>query len=205
MPAANWSASACVAAVTSVRLATGTGAPVNRRPHPSGVNQPCTGSSAAPVERGQPRRAGRHPGGLAEELDQHAVPARSRSATRATDAAVAQPPAQRPERCGTALIGGEHLEAKRPPVGEEPFEQGLRPEPFGDCRHRRGPTSAQVLDQPDARDVPVARCAATPGSTPRPAASASSRWCSAATPGCRSYTSAGSIAGSRNASHQYRA
>ena len=89
------------------------------------VNPGNAGSSSAPGQRGQPRRAGREPGRLAEEVDLDPGAGEVAVGQQADHAAAAQPPGQRAVRA-PAVLGRDHLEAQRLPVGDEPAVQRLR-------------------------------------------------------------------------------
>ena len=156
--AANASATAWVAAGTS------RAAGHRHRRGASGTDQPSGGEAAgrpgsarAPVSAGQPRRAGREPGRLAEQLDldpgRRSGPGRPAGRPRRRPAAAGSAPGARPGR-------------PRPPPPRSratpgtPTNRRYSDSGRSRCGHRgerRLPAApAQRLHQPDPGDVPVA-------------------------------------------------
>ena len=119
---------------------------------PSSVNHRLHRQQRGAGRRGEQRRAARHPGGLAEELDLDAVagqvavgeqadvPARRAAARRAPPPAGARPPVSGSTSMPSALA-----------VGDEPVEERL-----GLSRSATVVNGPPCVDQPEAGDVPVA-------------------------------------------------
>ena len=114
-------------------------------------------------------RAGGHPGGFAEEVDLHARPGQVAVGHQAHEPVVAQPLGEHLERRPLAAGQRQHLEPEAFPVVDEPAVQRFRLQSLGDGGER-----AVRAGRATPRPYPSCRCAAAPGSPPRPASSAAS-------------------------------
>ena len=160
------------------------------------VKASVTGSSTAPVARARLRRAGRHPGGRAEEL--HVDAARRQVAVGEQAERPAGPQPLLEHRVRRALPAGErqHLHAERAAEGEEAVEQRLRLQPLGHGREGRAGGAA-----PGAGVVPVAAVRQRQHDAGRRgdggAEALLARRCAS-----RPRRARGGVTGSRNTSHQ---